>query len=67
MEAAVHRLDIEMSHLFVNIDRYGNTGAATVPIALHEAHESGRLKRGDVVVMVTFGAGVSWAGAVVRW
>ena len=67
MEAAVHRLDIEMDHLFVNIDRYGNTGAATVPVALHEAHEEGRLAPGDIVVMVTFGAGVSWAGAVVRW
>jgi 3-oxoacyl-[acyl-carrier-protein] synthase-3 len=67
MEAAVHRLDIGMSHLFINIDRYGNTGAATVPIALHEADEQGRLQPGDVVVMVTFGAGVSWAGAVVRW
>lgn len=67
MEGAVQRLHIEMDHLFVNIDRYGNTGAATVPIAMHEAHEEGRLKRGDIVVYVTFGAGVSWAGGVLRW
>ena len=67
MRAAVERLDISMDHLFINIDRYGNTGAATVPIALHEAHESGRLRRGDLAVLVTFGAGLSWSGAVVRW
>ncbi|MFW6162098.1 MAG: beta-ketoacyl-ACP synthase III [Planctomycetota bacterium] len=67
MQAAVERLDMEMDHLYVNIDRYGNTGAATVPIALHEAHDAGRLGRGDVVVLVTFGAGLSWSGAVLRW
>ena len=67
MRAAVERLSISMDHLFINIDRYGNTGAATVPIALHESHEQGRLKRGDIAVMVTFGAGLSWSGAVIRW
>lgn len=67
MRAAVERLDIEMDHLYVNIDRFGNTGAATVPIALHEAHDTGRLHRGDIAVLVTFGAGLSWSGAVVRW
>ena len=56
-----------MERVFVNIDRYGNTGAATVPIALHEAHEQGRLQRGDIVVLVTFGGGLTWSGAVLRW
>lgn len=67
MQASAERLGIPMDKVFVNIDRYGNTGAATVPIALHEAHTAGRLKRGDIVVLVTFGAGLSWSGAVLRW
>lgn len=65
--AAAQRLQIPMDRIFVNIDRYGNMGAATVPVAIHEAHEQGRLKRGDILVLVTFGAGLSWAGSVLRW
>jgi len=67
IQASSERLGIPMERVFVNIDRYGNTGAATVPIALHEAHTQGRLKRGDLAVLVTFGAGLSWSGAVLRW
>jgi len=67
MSAAAERLGLSMDKFFVNIDRYGNTGAATVPIALHEAHDQGRLKRGDIAVLVTFGAGLTWAGSVLRW
>ncbi len=67
IQASAERLGIPMDRVFVNIDLYGNTGAATVPIALHEAHTQGRLSRGDLVVLVTFGAGLSWSGAVVRW
>jgi len=67
MQASSERLGVPMERVFVNIDRYGNTGAATVPIAIHEAHSQGRLKRGDIVVLVTFGAGLSWSGAVLRW
>jgi len=67
IQAAGERLAIPMERVFVNIDRYGNTGAATVPVALHEAHTQGRLRSGDIVVFVTFGAGLSWSGAVLRW
>jgi 3-oxoacyl-[acyl-carrier-protein] synthase-3 len=67
MKASAERLGIPMDKLFVNIDRYGNTGSATVPVAIHEAHEQGRMARGDVVVLVTFGAGLTWSGAVLRW
>jgi len=67
MRSSTERLGIPMDKLFVNIDRYGNTGAATVPIAIHEAHESGQLQRGDYVVLVTFGGGLTWSGCVVRW
>jgi len=67
IEASSERLGLPMEKVFVNLDRYGNTGAATVPIALHEAHTQGRLRPGDVVVLVTFGAGLTWSGAVLRW
>ncbi|MFP4057896.1 MAG: beta-ketoacyl-ACP synthase III [Candidatus Brocadiia bacterium] len=67
MKASAERLGVPMDKVFVNIDRYGNTGSATVPVALHEAHEQGRLERGDIVVLVTFGGGLSWSGAVLRW
>jgi 3-oxoacyl-[acyl-carrier-protein] synthase-3 len=65
IEAAVRRLGIPEERVFVNIDRYGNTSSASIPIALCEAFESGRLQPGQRVVMVGFGAGLTWgAGAV---
>jgi len=67
MKAATERLGLPMDKLFVNIDRYGNTGAATVPVALSEAKAQGRAKPGDIIVLVTFGAGLTWSGAVLRW
>ncbi len=51
----------------VNIDRYGNTSSATIPIAMHEEVLSGRLKKGDLVAMVAFGAGLTWGGVLLRW
>ncbi|MCA1802497.1 MAG: 3-oxoacyl-ACP synthase, partial [Rhodothermaceae bacterium] len=50
--------------IFVNVHNYGNTSAASVPIALTEAFEQGRVKKGDIVAMIAFGAGLTWAGAV---
>jgi len=67
MRAAAERLGIPMEKVFVNIDRYGNTGAATVPVCIHEADEQGLLQRGDIAVLVTFGGGLTWSGAVLRW
>ena len=52
--------------VFINIDRYGNTSAASVPIALDEAHRAGRYGPGDWVIMVGFGAGLTWAGATYK-
>jgi len=52
--------------IFINIDRYGNTSAASIPIALVEAFEQGRAKVGDTLAFVAFGAGLSWAAAVVK-
>jgi 3-oxoacyl-[acyl-carrier-protein] synthase-3 len=56
-----------MEKFFVNLDKYGNTSAASIPVALCEAAEAGRIQPGDHVVMVGFGAGLTWAGAVVQW
>lgn len=51
----------------VNVDRYGNTSSASIPIALHEALQTGRIKAGDVVVLTGFGAGLTWGAVVIRW
>ncbi len=67
IEAAAKALGLPMDRFFVNIDRYGNTSAASIPIALCEAVQQGRLKPGDRMVMVAFGAGLTWAAAVVQW
>ena len=67
IDAAASRLGIPGERTFVNIDRYGNTSAASIPIALAEAADSGRLSRGDLVLLSGFGAGMSWASALVRW
>ena len=65
--AANERLGIPAERTMVNIERYGNTSAASVPIALAEAAESGGIDDGDVVLMSGFGAGMTWASAVLRW
>lgn len=67
MEAAGKRLGVPMSKVFANVDRYGNTSSASIPIALKEAKDTGKLKPGNLVVMVGFGAGLTWAAAAFRW
>jgi len=67
IDAAASRLSIPPERTFVNIDRYGNTSAASIPIALAEAADAGRLRRGDLVLLSGFGAGMSWASALLRW
>jgi len=64
---AAERLGIHPSKTMVNVDRYGNTSAASVPLALAEAVEGGRVHDGDVVLLSGFGAGMAWATAVLRW
>jgi 3-oxoacyl-[acyl-carrier-protein] synthase-3 len=65
--AVGERLGIPAERSYVNVDRYGNTSAASIPIALDEAVRAGCVKRGDVVLMAAFGAGLTWAASVVRW
>ena len=67
IDLAVRRLKIDPAKVMVNLDRYGNTSAASIPLALCEAVEQGRLKSGDHFVMVGFGAGLTWAATVVQW
>jgi 3-oxoacyl-[acyl-carrier-protein] synthase-3 len=67
IEATAKRLKMPMEKVFVNIDKYGNTSAASIPIALDEARKSGRVKPGDVTLLVAFGAGFTWGSAVIRW
>ncbi|MFO1482572.1 MAG: beta-ketoacyl-ACP synthase III [Verrucomicrobiaceae bacterium] len=65
--AIAERLNLPPERVFMNLDKYGNTSAATIPVALDEANRAGRLKRGDVILLVAFGGGFTWASSVLRW
>jgi 3-oxoacyl-[acyl-carrier-protein] synthase-3 len=67
IDAAARRLDLSRDRVWVNLDRYGNTSAASIPIALVDAEAAGRVKETDNLVMVAFGGGLAWAAGVVRW
>ena len=67
IEAAAKRVGLPMEKVFVNVDRYGNTGAASVYVALEEAVAAGRLKKGDNILMAAFGGGFAWGAALMRW
>ncbi len=66
IDSAMEKLGIAPEKAFVNIDKYGNTSAASIPIALDEAWRAGKIQAGDVVMFVAFGAGLTWANAVIR-
>ena len=67
IESVAERLGAKPEQLFVNVNKYGNTSAASVAIALDEAVESGRIQRGDLILLVVFGAGLTWGAAVIEW
>src|ERR1700726_2692448 len=67
IEAIADRLKIPIERFYVNLDRYGNTSAAAVAIALDEANRTGRIKSGDYVLMVVFGGGLTWASTIIEW
>jgi 3-oxoacyl-[acyl-carrier-protein] synthase-3 len=67
IDAVGERLGATPGQLFVNLERYGNTSAASVAIALDEAVSSGRIQRGDLILLVVFGAGLTWGAAVIEW
>lgn len=67
IEAAARRMDLPMEKFMLNLERYGNMSAASVPVALCEAVEAGRVKDKDIVVLTAFGAGLTWGSIVLRW
>lgn len=67
IDATGERLDLPKDKVVVNVNKYGNMSVATIPVALHELAEEGKLQKGQIIVMVAFGAGFTWASAVYRW
>ena len=67
IQAIAKRLALPQDHMYVNVNRYGNTSAASVGIALDEVVRAGRVKHGDYVVLTGFGAGLTWGCDVMRW
>ena len=67
INSAAKRLKMPMEKVWVNVDKYGNTSAASIPIALCEAQEQGVLKKGGTVLLVGFGAGLTWSSIVLKW
>jgi 3-oxoacyl-[acyl-carrier-protein] synthase III len=67
IEATAKHANVPMEKVYVNVDRYGNTSSASIPIALDEAIESGRVKEGTTALLVAFGAGYTWGSMVVRF
>lgn len=67
IQSAAKRLKMPMEKVIINLDRYGNTSSASIPLALEEAVRDGRIQPGNIVMMVGFGAGLTWASLVLRW
>jgi 3-oxoacyl-[acyl-carrier-protein] synthase-3 len=67
IDSAVKRMGLDKDQVLINIDRFGNTTAATIPLALSEAYQNGKVDKGDLIVFATFGAGFTWASALIRW
>jgi len=67
IEKVADTLGFSKEQVFYNVDRYGNTSCASIPLCLHEAEQTGRLKKGDTLLMVGFGAGLTWASCLTRW
>ncbi len=67
IKSTANRMGLDMDQVMVNIDRYGNTTAATIPSCLAEYHAAGKLKRGDNLILTAFGAGYTWGATYVRW
>ena len=67
IDNAISRLKIDRNKVWINIDKHGNMSAACIPVCLTEAREAGRLHKGDNVIVVAFGAGLTWAGVLLKW
>ncbi len=67
IQATAERMGIDLEQVSINIDRYGNTSAATIPICIAELHEEGKLQSGSNLILVSFGAGYTWGGIYIKW
>ena len=67
IDAVLERVKLPKEKAFLNIDKYGNTSSASLPMTLDEANRSGRLAPNDTILMMAIGAGMSWGSAIVRW
>lgn len=67
IESLSNRLELPMDKFFLNLEKYGNTSAASIPIALDEAYRKGKIKPGSLILMLAFGAGLTWGASLVRW
>ena len=67
IQATAKRLNMSMDRVVVNLDRYGNTSAASIPMALDEAVRQGRIREGDFIMLESFGGGLTWASALIKW
>jgi 3-oxoacyl-[acyl-carrier-protein] synthase-3 len=67
IDSAVQSLGVDPDKVLVNLDRYGNTSAGSIPLVLDEANQQGRIRRGDRILLAGFGAGLSWGAGVLRW
>ncbi len=67
IDAVARRLGLDSEQVLINIDRFGNTTAATIPLALSEAYHMGKVHKNDLIVLATFGAGFTWASALIKW
>lgn len=67
LQAVADRLEIAPEKVYINVDRYGNMSSASIPVALYEAVKTGAIKKGDYVVLVAFGGGLTWAANLLKW
>lgn len=67
IQSAAKRLQLPMEKVFVNLEKYGNVSAASIPIALAEAQQKGKLKKGEIIALSGFGAGLTWASCIMKW
>jgi 3-oxoacyl-[acyl-carrier-protein] synthase-3 len=67
IDAAAKKMGLDTEQVVINIDKYGNTTAATIPLAMSETYRDNKLKKGDWVVMAAFGAGFTWGSVLLRW
>ncbi len=67
IDSALKKLDLKKEKVFVNLEKYGNTSAASIPVALDEALNQKRIKKGDNILLVAFGAGLTWGGVLLKW